>query len=88
MRDRVAKETYAIRAKYLIGADGGNSKVAADIDLPMQGRMGVGGSINILFKADLTKYVGASSTGFCNPAAMWAVSEWVWSAWCGPGMNG
>ena len=57
VRDRVAKETYAIRAKYLIGADGGNSKVAADIDLPMQGRMGVGGSINILFKADLTKYV-------------------------------
>jgi 2,4-dichlorophenol 6-monooxygenase len=58
VRDRVSGETYPIRAKYLIGADGGNSKVAADIGLPMEGRMGVGGSINILFKADLTKYVG------------------------------
>ena len=48
---------YQIRAKYLIGADGGNSKVADDIGLPMEGKMGVGGSINILFKADLTKYV-------------------------------
>ncbi len=57
VRDRVSGETYDIRAKYLIGADGGNSKVAADIGLPMHGRMGVGGSINILFKADLSKYV-------------------------------
>jgi 2,4-dichlorophenol 6-monooxygenase len=57
VRDRVAGETYDIRAKYLIGADGGNSKVAADVNLPMEGRMGVSGSINILFKADLGKYV-------------------------------
>jgi 2,4-dichlorophenol 6-monooxygenase len=57
VRDRVEDRTYDIRAKYLIGADGGNSKVAADIGLPMEGKMGVGGSINILFKADLSKYV-------------------------------
>ena len=57
VRDRVSNETYQIRAKYLVGADGGNSKVAEDIGLPMEGRMGVGGSINILFKADLSKYV-------------------------------
>jgi 2,4-dichlorophenol 6-monooxygenase len=57
IRDRVSGDTYPIRAKYLIGADGGNSKVAADIDLPMNGRMGIAGSINILIKADLTKYV-------------------------------
>jgi 2,4-dichlorophenol 6-monooxygenase len=57
IRDRVSGETYPIRAKYLIGADGGNSKVAADIELPMEGRMGIAGSMNILIKADLTKYV-------------------------------
>src|SRR3569833_2128978 len=57
VRDRVSGESYPIRAKYLIGADGGNSKVAADVQLPMQGEMGVAGSINILFKADLTRYV-------------------------------
>lgn len=57
VRDRVSGEEYQIRAKYLIGADGGNSKVAEDAGLPMEGKMGVGGSINILFKADLSKYV-------------------------------
>src|ERR1700754_1549450 len=39
VRDRVKDDTYQIRAKYLIGADGGNSKVAADIGLPMEGKM-------------------------------------------------
>lgn len=57
VRDRLTGHEYPIRARYLIGADGGNSKVASDIDLPMQGRMGIGGSINILFKADLSRYV-------------------------------
>ena len=57
VRDRVSGETYPIRAKYLIGADGGNSQVAKDIDLPMHGKMGVAGSINIIVEADLTKYV-------------------------------
>lgn len=57
VRDRVSNETYQIRAKYLVGADGGRSQVAEDIGLPMVGRMGVGGSINIIFKADLSKYV-------------------------------
>ena len=57
VRDRVSGESYPIRARYLIGADGGNSQVAADVNLPMEGRMGVGGSINILLKADLTRYV-------------------------------
>ena len=57
VRDRLEDRTYDIRAKYLIGADGGNSKVAHDVGLSMEGRMGVGGSINILFKADLSRYV-------------------------------
>lgn len=57
VRDRISGEEYQIRAKYLIGADGGNSQVAADIGLPMEGKMGVGGSINIIIKADLSKYV-------------------------------
>jgi 2,4-dichlorophenol 6-monooxygenase len=57
VRDRVSGEEYDIRAKYLIGADGGNSAVAENIKLPMQGKMGVGGSINIIVEADLTKYV-------------------------------
>ncbi|MEV4349928.1 FAD-dependent monooxygenase [Actinoplanes sp. NPDC049596] len=54
VRDRLRGDEYQIRAKYLIGADGGRSKVADDIGLPMVGRMGVAGSINIVFEADLT----------------------------------
>jgi 2,4-dichlorophenol 6-monooxygenase len=57
VRDRVSGETYAIRAKYVIGADGGRSRVASCVGLPMVGEMGLAGSINVLFKADLTPYV-------------------------------
>jgi 2,4-dichlorophenol 6-monooxygenase len=57
VRDRLTGKDVTIRSKYLVGADGGNSKVAADLGLPFEGRMGVAGSMNILFKADLSKYV-------------------------------
>lgn len=56
--DRLTGRTQLIRAKYLIGADGARSKVAADIDLPMVGEMDIAGSMNITFKADLEKLVG------------------------------
>src|SRR5215813_352011 len=57
VRDRLRGDEYDIRAKYLIGADGGRSKVAEDIGLPLVGQMGVAGSINIVFEADLSRYV-------------------------------
>jgi len=57
VKDRVSSETYKIRAKYLLGADGANSKVAEDAGLPFEGKMGVAGSINIVFRCDLGKYV-------------------------------
>ena len=38
----------------LIGADGARSQVAADIDLPLEGTMDNAGSMNIIFKADLS----------------------------------
>ncbi len=55
--DRLTGKEVTIRSKYLVGADGGNSLVAAQEDLPLEGQMGVGGSMNILFRADLSKYV-------------------------------
>jgi 2,4-dichlorophenol 6-monooxygenase len=57
VRDRVSGEEYEIRSKYLIGADGGNSQVARDAGLRMNGKMGVAGSMNIIFKGDLSRYV-------------------------------
>lgn len=56
VRDRLTGAEYTIRAKYLIGADGARSQVAADIGLPYEGAMDIAGSMNITFKADITAY--------------------------------
>ncbi|MGW4211196.1 FAD-dependent oxidoreductase [Lentzea sp. NPDC004789] len=53
--NRLTGAEYTIRARYLIGADGARSAVAADLGLPYEGRMDVAGSMNITFKADLTE---------------------------------
>jgi 2,4-dichlorophenol 6-monooxygenase len=57
VKDHVKNETYKIKAKYLIGADGSNSLVAEQAKLPMAGQMGIAGSMNLIFEADLTEYV-------------------------------
>lgn len=57
VRDLVADKQYKIHAKYLIGADGGRSKVAEQIGLLMEGKMGLEGSMNIEFEADLSRHV-------------------------------
>ena len=56
-KDHVTGLEHIIRAKYLIGADGGRSKVAEDIGLPMEGKMGVAGAMNVIIEADLSRYV-------------------------------
>lgn len=56
IRDRLSDTKYTVHAKYAIGADGARSKVAADIDLPMEGQMGKEGSINIHCKMDLSRW--------------------------------
>ncbi|WP_344056158.1 FAD-dependent monooxygenase, partial [Prauserella halophila] len=56
--DRFSGSEYTIRARYLIGADGARSQVAADIGLPYEGRMDIAGSMNITFKADLSALCG------------------------------
>ena len=55
--DRLSGREFEVRSKYLVGADGGNSLVAEHIGTPIEGKMAVGGSMNILFRADLSKYV-------------------------------
>ncbi|WP_427007791.1 FAD-dependent oxidoreductase [Pseudarthrobacter sp. H2] len=56
--NRLTGHEYTIRARYLIGADGARSKVAADIGLPYEGQMDIAGSMNITFKADIAELVG------------------------------
>jgi 2,4-dichlorophenol 6-monooxygenase len=55
--DRLTGKEITIRSKFLVGADGGNSKVAEHAGLTFEGKMGVGGSMNILFEADLSRHV-------------------------------
>ena len=57
IRDRLTNEQRTIRARYMIGADGGRSTVAEAIGLEMHGEMGLSGSVNIIFDADLSQYV-------------------------------
>ncbi|WP_334028579.1 FAD-dependent oxidoreductase [Alteromonas sp. P256] len=57
LKDRVTGQQFEVRSKYLLGADGSNSVIAKQLALPFEGEMGLAGSINILFDADMTKYV-------------------------------
>ncbi|TRW47019.1 FAD-dependent monooxygenase [Georgenia yuyongxinii] len=55
--DLASGRTETIRATYLIGADGGRSRVAQVIGLPLEGTSGVAGAMNVRFTADLAKHV-------------------------------
>ncbi len=56
VQDTLLDETYLVRSKYLIGADGARSKIAEDLKLPFDGEMGRSGGFNIVFRADLSNY--------------------------------
>ena len=57
VRDRLTGAEYTIRSRYLVGADGARSEVAADLGLPFEGPGAVGGALGIIFEADLTRFV-------------------------------
>jgi 2,4-dichlorophenol 6-monooxygenase len=57
VRDRLTGATYTVRSQYLVGADGARSAVAADLGLPMEGPGAIGGSMSIVFEADLSRFV-------------------------------
>ncbi|MFE4958933.1 FAD-dependent oxidoreductase [Streptomyces sp. NPDC056653] len=57
LRDRLRGDEFTVRARYLIGADGSRSGVAEQVGLPIAGQSGKAGSMNITFKADLSRHV-------------------------------
>jgi 2,4-dichlorophenol 6-monooxygenase len=57
VRDRLTGGEYTVRSRYLIGADGARSTVAADLDLPFEGPGAVAGAMSIVFEADLSHLV-------------------------------
>ncbi|PXW25886.1 UNVERIFIED_CONTAM: 2,4-dichlorophenol 6-monooxygenase [Williamsia faeni] len=58
LRERLTGREYTIRAQYLIGADGARSTVADEIGLKIEGEMARAATAYVLFKADLSRYVG------------------------------
>ncbi|MEU6117456.1 FAD-dependent monooxygenase [Streptomyces sp. NPDC047117] len=57
LRDRLRGDEFTIRARYLVGADGARSRVAEQAGLPIAGQEGKAGSMNIVFRADLSAHV-------------------------------
>ena len=63
--------TYEARSDYLIGADGGRSRVVDQAGLPIEGESVLVGAVNVWFQADLARYLAhrpGSSTGTPRPA--------------------
>lgn len=54
--DRRTGAEFTVRAQYLIGADGGRSRVAEHIGLPMEGQGPLASAASVWFSADLTRY--------------------------------
>lgn len=56
VRERDTGAEHTIRAKYIVGADGGRSTVASTFGFTFTGESGLGAALNIWLEADLTKY--------------------------------
>lgn len=63
--DRIGRETMQVRAQYLIGADGAHSRVRELLGIPMVGNSALAHRINILFRADLSRWVEGRSINLC-----------------------
>ena len=57
LKDLNSGLTYTRRVRYLVGADGANSQVVRELDLPLVGTMARAGTVYAHFKADLARYV-------------------------------
>jgi 2,4-dichlorophenol 6-monooxygenase len=57
VRDRLSGGEQTIRSRYLVGADGARSLVAQHLGLAFQGPGAVAGAFNIVFEADLSRFV-------------------------------
>lgn len=55
--DRISQQTFTVRAKYLVGADGANSRVVQTLALPLCGQEKLGSAYNVLCEMDLSRWV-------------------------------
>lgn len=56
LRDLLSGREYAVRARYLVGADGARSKVMDDAGLELRGQLARAATAYVLFRADLARY--------------------------------
>jgi 2,4-dichlorophenol 6-monooxygenase len=56
IRDRSTGATRTVRSRYVIGADGANSRVLTEVGLTVEGRDDLGHAANIWFRADLARF--------------------------------
>lgn len=63
LRDRHTHAVRAIRASYVVAADGARSSLRAGLGIPMQGPDNLGAFLSTLFRADLWDAVGDNRYG-------------------------
>lgn len=56
VRERDTGREYTIRARYVIGSDGGRSTVAEQLGFAFDGESGLGCAVNVWLEVDLTRY--------------------------------
>ena len=76
---RESGETYEVRARYALGADGGRSPVAQQLDIPYEGDSALVHMANAWIEADLTEHAAY------RPAGMYIILQPGGDSWVGSG---
>lgn len=74
--DRVSQAQFLVRAKYMVGADGANSRVVKALGLPLVGQAGLGEAYNVLCEMDLSAYT-AHRQGSLYLILQAGVADWA-----------
>lgn len=57
LHDEILQQHYAVRSKYLFGADGARSRIIKQLQIPLIAEPGKGVAINVLVKADMSNLI-------------------------------
>jgi 2-polyprenyl-6-methoxyphenol hydroxylase-like FAD-dependent oxidoreductase len=68
---------YIIKSKYLLGADGANSRIAKQLGIPFSGTPGLSLAINVMVHVDLSDHV-AHRIGNLHWIMQPEAPEWGW----------